>query len=61
MKADAISSATTQSKQQRRELMPEVTKIVDDYLREFGLEEIHALEKANGMTVDWVRKGNANG
>ena len=41
--------------------MPEVTKIVDDYLREFGLEEIHALEKANGMTVDWVRKGNANG
>lgn len=42
------------TKAERRELMPETAKVIDEFVEEFGgLAEIHASE--NGHKVDWKK------
>jgi hypothetical protein len=44
------------SRQQRRQLMPECAKIVDEFMAEFDLKSVDATEKLSGFTYHWEKK-----
>ena len=52
----ALRLPAKMSRQQRRQLMPECAKIVDEWMAEFDLKSVDATEKASGFTYHWEKK-----